>query len=1018
MSEPRASSSAHRPPSYIPKPAKSSLPSSVNIPTLGLAPSSRQPVAHGSPSQFTPNSSFTASSASSALSGPSPKASGLPSLRSLRSLLPFGSGAQAQPANNSPSHPPSANLPKSSFSGFSNARRSFTVDRKASGTFVRPKHEPAPTDEDDVLVISLDISRQADHTPEENPRQANGFNSVVSLENHGMGVLDSGPPVITYTPDPPLSHELSTIIESDLSGMSRHLPALSSRAGSEEPDSDRAEDGAAHLSPFSFGFSDFLPSNKSPHSPDLQDTSLMDLSTSQLADEVTDALKGKTSGEDWFSRVIVQDAADSRPGSAHSPAEDEEEPSFTITSAPRPVSSFLDLDALDPDLAALLSPNRAQTMHSTLRLPHAPQPSLTPPPPENAIFPHSRPSHQLTTPQPNASTSSYSPQGRSPTSATSSVGSETSPSRPPPVFARPALSRAASSSSMPRVNRPLPGRTSPLRAEHLFQHPIPARAASDPTLPLDNAPPSSPREFDHARRGPSPSRLRDETPGPALQQAFTLDRSTSSRRVPSRLATPARPPLQGSARLMRSTASANGGSPNAWEGDSASPSSRASSSMGTAPTRRPHRPKPSLDDGRRPSLNLERPTLSAYPRMRKRSFSVGEARTARGELLGPSTAKAFAAAGLMEQDGAGAGATGRFGTVRSLGEQRDYRSQYAPSRLAFSEAGSASSWRSGSVSRAMTISEAGPLDTPRTTFSAGSTAPTSVSGASSPQHIQATLQGIHDKHAMETGALLAALADSQRTAQAMREENSALKARVSDLEAQLAGAHAQLQMMPRHHAYPNPHSPHRAHHCPQPSPSLQQQQSYGASSSLGRAIRERIGATREMMGGARERTTRPSTADGPPRRLPSRLSVSPRPSLDMQDRDRDRDVLATSVPASSRSSGMLDTYPSRLGRRPLSGADSVFALPPSNMSLLMHEDEDDMFQFAPQDQTVHEVPKTQVHPPPRTSSPTASNFSATDAGASPKSLFIRPEHEALLGEMPSLELGYGCDEEDEDEDED
>jgi len=96
------------------------------------------------------------------------------------------------------------------------------------------------------------------------------------------------------------------------------------------------------------------------------------------------------------------------------------------------------------------------------------------------------------------------------------------------------------------------------------------------------------------------------------------------------------------------------------------------------------------------------------------------------EWLGPRTAKVFTATGLLDHDPNSPGS--RFGSMQSLGDRN--QPVLAPSRIVISEAGTvASSWRSGSVSRAMTHSEATGHDSAsmsmgalRTTRSAESTA--------------------------------------------------------------------------------------------------------------------------------------------------------------------------------------------------------------------------------------------------------------------------------------------------------
>jgi len=152
--------------------------------------------------------------------------------------------------------------------------------------------------------------------------------------------VDLGPPVVTFKPEPPLSTELSTILESDLSGLSRHLPALD-----ESRTSDLSGNGD-------------LTKPEVPPSPEISelvapDTSVLDLSTSQLKEEVIHALKEKPSRNGWLTGVVVEDDADSWPPSRN----DREE--FEVDVGLVPEESF-HLDALDPDLAALLSESHAR----------------------------------------------------------------------------------------------------------------------------------------------------------------------------------------------------------------------------------------------------------------------------------------------------------------------------------------------------------------------------------------------------------------------------------------------------------------------------------------------------------------------------------------------------------------------------------------------------------------------------------------------------------------------------------
>ncbi|TFY54947.1 hypothetical protein EVG20_g9501, partial [Dentipellis fragilis] len=462
MAEPRPLQRSPQSPSYIPvvtpRPPRSTLPSSLSVPQLGLVPPTRRASgSNGSPSQSTPPSTVVAGGVD-AVPNPNPNPNnGLSSFRSLKSFLPFVSSKQ----------PPSGGTPtglKSPFSGFGSVRRSITGERKMSGSYVTV--EPVR----DVPVILID------HSP-----VSKAGSSPSSSDT------DYGPPVVTYTPDPPLSTELSTIIESDLSGLSKHFPALDDSMDSSfrlDFDNSREEDTRVTLLPPPSSAKS-SSSRAEPH-----DTTL-DLSTSKLGEEVLHALRGKSSGGGWFSGTVVEDAQDSRPGSTKGDDKSSGSPDGD------PDSSF-HLDTLDPDLAALLSPNRITDKQPGLRIPPEgiPTPSISPPPPSDAparIFSSSR----LYTPQSTHSNLS-SPTARSPVSITGSSDTPSSPKRSlaPSIFSRPSIPRGPSVSSVPRFMRSVTDRTSPLRGDKTLTQSFTSRAASDPVLP-------SP--YDEGRRASSDS---------------------------------------------------------------------------------------------------------------------------------------------------------------------------------------------------------------------------------------------------------------------------------------------------------------------------------------------------------------------------------------------------------------------------------------------------------------------------------------------------------------------------------
>ena len=361
------------------------------------------------------------------------------------------------------------------------------------------------------------------------------------------------------------------------------------------------------------------------------------------------------------------------------------------------------------------------------------------------------------------------------------------------------------------------------------------------------------------------------------------------------------------------------------------------------------------------------------------------------EWLGPRTAKAFAAAGLLDHDPNNSPGS-RFGSVRSLGD-RDQRA-LAPSRIAMSEAGSvASSWRSGNVSRAMTHSEATAHDSaststgaPRTTRSAESTAPTSISQSRpqsrtpSPQHkhYQVAIQAMQEKHATETGTLLAALADAQHNAQSLRAENAKLVKHIGDLEADLVDARAQL----RAHQF--------ASTTPVTAMSPQLSSSHLQPPPLARAV----------FGNWMERQASPDPAAKTSRRRPAPTILPGHAHGHGHGHHAQGGSRVVDLKRLEDADDENATYQG--GRvaasRRASGTESVFAVPPPNMSMLLQE-----------------LPTGSRRSVGSVSMTTAASV-PTDAPGSPRSLFLRPEHEMHLGDLGSLDMRFTEDEADADDD--
>jgi hypothetical protein len=148
-------SSSHSPqpiPAIAPKPVKGNLPSAISIPQLGLVSitaDQRHPAVGDSPSH--PASPPAGAS----------RPSGLPTLKSLRSFLPFGgNGGASNGTTSGASNPLFSPGPKNPFPSFATAgRRSLAFERKTSGTFLRPSAALVPENTAEVpLVISIEAS--------------------------------------------------------------------------------------------------------------------------------------------------------------------------------------------------------------------------------------------------------------------------------------------------------------------------------------------------------------------------------------------------------------------------------------------------------------------------------------------------------------------------------------------------------------------------------------------------------------------------------------------------------------------------------------------------------------------------------------------------------------------------------------------------------------------------------------------------------------------------------------------
>lgn len=789
------------------------------------------------------------------------------------------------------------------------------------------------------------------------------------------------PTTPSLSPLPALG-DLSTIIEAETSGISKHIPNLD-----ESQDSPyrhvKASSSFSHMrdmdpddSPMAILGDSYIDMDNGHTS----DSSVLDLDPSGLTAEVLDAIHAKdvSAPDGWLNGAndVVIDA----PISPSPPLDNEDNN-----------EGSLNFGSLDPDLAALLSPHRVDTidraMFGVQQTLLAPSSARSSPSASPRMFgqPLSRVSSRGTTQRP---TTPQSPQRLNPFPA-DAQSSTPARRRSASMSKSPAQNRPASLSALPRLVRSVTA--SPFRQGN--------------NLNGSQSPQTSPDVDDFGRRASADQARRYQPPSP-----LSASISQGHRPSQSRLITPARRTASYSTAGAGSSNRPNlrnlttNGSGN-WETNSSTPSSHASSSVSTThgSRRRLHNHRPSMDEA-----DPER----TFVRHRERSSSLSQqggegspesgspyqpssSRAPAAEWLGPRTAKAFAAAGLLDHERAAGRASasstnlGRYGSVKG-GPEQDPRMQYgAPSRVAFSEAsGSTSSWgRSRSASRTLTMSDAGgalmespTFSIPRTTLSVSSTAPTSISASShmaqSPSN--GALQSMMEKHSVETEALLSALSDSQRASKAMRDENMELRIRVQELESIIF----QMRQQQRSAS-------------PQPP-----------SRSLSRLVHERI--------------SQPSLDHGLPRRPPYHAPSSfLHPNLDPR-----------AVPSREASPNPFKETPGH--RRRFSTTSSNFHLPPSNMSLLTQEVDMGGRQRlsggfsspsgSPPSPTLV-MPKrssslrhTHQHKRSMSSgdntSPTTANFSLT---GSPGSLYLRPEHEMHLGDMASLDLAFAGEDSGEDD---
>ncbi|KAG6854041.1 hypothetical protein C0991_011246 [Blastosporella zonata] len=1008
---------------------------------------------------------------------PKSTSTGVPAFRSLRSLLPFGPSKHATPASSAAS----PNISKSPFSNFGSAQRSMNRDRKASlDVSLLPviSIDRATRDEleESAMRRSVSLSRlqPIDMAQEGSSIPFQDDDDTIVLSTRGAPVLR------TPSPGPPISADLSTILEADTSGMSK-LPS--------PDDTSRAPSPLLpHLS------TSFDPGQ--PNGADT-DTSELDLSTTQLENQVLDALRSENLNtlQQWMlaDKAVIFEA-------------EELQPSFNLT-------------ALDPDLAALLrapyrrpppkisdvndknlassSPLRSPLDYSAIELsPGPPQyalapsptitmnrasplldplrsrlprqqsslPRLRPPLPPSPRSPHSPtpstimpsssssasdstrrgegarrmvPPSPVTTFTPASSSAppshaiALSPPNPSPLSASASFLSR----RFPAIKAQPssvpvAASQPASGNTIPRLRAPsthvphtgLHRAASTSGADHPDHSPSlsPTLSASrfTPRPSLDSTNPGS-ESFDQPRSSFSPSEAEhhneyDSLARPSIDALRDAAIDSSDERTSAVALARAR---KRSMSVQDRLAGRLGGS--VRHGPVVSEADRDDDGNGTS------------------EFGEVRPSSSLSGRMGRRWGTRARTESENGsappmtEWLGPRTIKAFRAAGLLDFDpdqqppldrntpgstsglNSGVGSTHvRYASMRSTSEYNPR----AASRLALSEAGGSSASRRGSGSA---VGSYGIMESPTLTTSSrdtprsASTAPTSVSGSSfafigrdrDREREKEEIREMKEKHANETGALLGALSDSQRTTKVLREENGELRERleqaeaennalrrvVGDLTKETGDLRVQVQM-------------------------FKSNLNSSTSSRLGTtgwSIPLRKSALSSSMHIDQEDDEWSSPSNS---QLHNNFDVTPESHKPLNRNGKKQDggyhhannlELPQPGPTLSSNSGSSNHI------RRFSSTSSIFPVPPANMTLLLHDQDQDLLsggldlsRFSPTGPAPIPLRDDSAgldNSVASTVSISPTNFSMTTG--SPGSLFLRPEHEVHLGDLDSLDLG-------------
>ena len=624
--------------------------------------------------------------------------------------------------------------------------------------------------------------------------------------------------------------------------ISKHIPTLyeedpvDGQLGSEHEDIDNS------IHPPLNGLHDHVQvgdpgttlSRPTPGSPAASTT--LELSASQLAEIAAEVRNAMSAGDGqngaWLGSVIVEEASEPKIDiEAEHDGDNGEDPNRLGVGLGLGDVSF-NFHTLDPDLAALLSPNKiaggnGSQSGSTERLPLSASPAMriqrisdeglsrsTSP---NLLSASSRSKGSPVPPPDNLPLLAESPQLSQSKRVFSSVKPHSLTHIPRPSTSSSSastLSPSSTKSRFPRFNAPGPGESN--SADVVTPDRRPSASSSHPSMVQSSL---------------SPTDLEEQTPAMNRTSADRRPGSKLGLNTPLKTSTLHNPPSSRPALRQLSTQN------EPWNSETVSPSSRAPSSMGIT-GRRQFGPRPSLDSAR-PSFErldrLERPSPQsqslAQGRVRGRNRSMSESTGSPESRLsnqpnsgslhrraidftGPRTARLFREAGLLPKDRdrerdrdeeSSSRQTSPVYSRSSMDRERvaDYHRQMAPSRTGYSEISATSSTWGRARATPSVVSER--VGTPFT--SSSSTAPTSATSSLPPLSISSALQQqredasayqvLREKHQMETEALLSALSDSQNLSKVLREENVRVREENSRLRERLEVLEETIEVMRR-----------------------------------------------------------------------------------------------------------------------------------------------------------------------------------------------------------------------------